>query len=129
MSSAGTGKRSGMWVTVSNGVVISKDCRWWADRGMFHVEDARDNSYKSMTIRQALYHLNGLSDMLMNSGKETDYYDEIMALRTFCEQIREVIQRAKEQGDPTTKDAVEDRKRRARKVISLNKTFNSELSL
>lgn len=109
---------SGIWVGVSQGVVKTKDCRFWAENGMVRVEDARDNSYKALTVRQALLHLNGINDMLRASTRETDYYDEITAMQRFVTEMTEVIQKAREQGSPDDPSAVRDKVRRQKKVFS-----------
>ncbi len=106
------------WVSVVQGVVKTKDCRFWAENGMIRVEDARDNSYKSLTCRQALLHLAGLNDMLRASRRDTDYYDEIMAMRTFVEEMEGVIKKAQVQGSPDDPTAVRDKANRRKKVFS-----------
>ncbi len=42
--------------------------RWWADRGMIHVEDARDNTYDTLSVREFLHRLKAVNDMLGNLG-------------------------------------------------------------
>ena len=41
--------------------------RWWADQGLIHVEDSRDNTYDTLGVREFLHRLNAINDMLGNS--------------------------------------------------------------
>lgn len=91
-------------------VAILDNLRFWAERGLVHCEDARDNSYKTMSVRQALEHANAISDMVGNSSNQYEYADRRAYLVRFLEQIREVCQQAREQGMPTDPTARPARK-------------------
>jgi hypothetical protein len=85
--------------------------RWWADRGMIHVEDARDNTYDTLSVREFLHRLKAVNDMLGNSKQAAAndgfaHKDEIGRQQRFIEEALELIRVAKEQGEPGNKDAV-----------------------
>lgn len=93
-------------------VVRYKNLRFWPERGLIHVEDSRNNSYKSMSIREALFRVQALNDMVKASTQETDYYDEITAQQSFIEDILRIVKVAQEQGSPDDPSAVRDLARR-----------------
>ena len=86
-----------------HGVVRFYDLRIWAARGLIHIEDGRDNSYKQLSVRQALERVQGFNDML---GKKSDDKENksFMPLREriqeFVEKMMPVIRKAQEQGMP-----------------------------
>jgi len=91
--------------------------RWWADRGLIHVEDARDNTYESMPVRTFLHRLKAVNDMIGNSktslAKEGfAHKDELDRQQRFVEDALELSKIAKEQGEAGTPDAIKDASRR-----------------
>lgn len=91
--------------------------RWWADRGLLHVEDARDNTYESVPIRTFLQRLKAVNDMIGNSkttlAKEGfAHKDELNRQQRFVEEGMELVRIAKEQGEAGSPDAVRDASRR-----------------
>jgi hypothetical protein len=91
--------------------------RWWADRGIIHVEDARDNSYNTLGVREFLHRLKAINDMVGNSkatlaNENFAHHDEIGRQQKFIEEAVELVNRAKEQGEPGNKDVVKDAKSR-----------------
>ncbi len=96
--------------------------RWWAERGLIHMEDARDNSYITLNIREFLERLQGVNDMIGNSKTAAvndgfAHSDEIGRQQKFIEEAVELVKVAKEQGEAGSKDAVKDAKRRRSKTI------------
>lgn len=92
-------------------VAIIGQCRFWAERGLIHVEDGRDNTYKIMSVYQALQHLNGISDMLTKTLKERlgeEYANQIGHEQKFIELMLDILQRAREQGQPFDPSARRD---------------------
>jgi len=85
--------------------------RFWAERGLIHVEDAVDNSYDTMPVKTFLHRLKAINDMVGNSKSETAKlgfmgFDEIERLQRFVEAGLDLARKAKEQGEPTNPDAV-----------------------
>lgn len=90
--------------------------RVWAERGLIHIEDSRDNSYDSIAVREALRRMVGISDMLKNSrtalragGMMADEYDRNMKM---LEQMTEICRLAQDQGMPSDPTARRDLVRR-----------------
>ncbi len=82
--------------------------RWWAERGILHWEDARDNGYGSVGIKEFLYRLQAINDMIANGKRKENegfmHVDEIGRHQRFIEEALGLVQRAKEQGDPGDPD-------------------------
>ena len=96
--------------------------RWWADRGLIHVEDARDNSYDTLNIREFLERLKAVNDMIGNSKSTLAndgfaHEDEIGRQMRFVEDAVELVKIAKEQGEAGSKDAIKEANRRRAKTI------------
>lgn len=98
-------------------VCVHGPLRLWAERGLIHVEDARDNSYLTMSLRTCLERINAHVEMLKNSREQmrrTGFMDvaEYNRIQTMVELMTEVCQKAKAQGEPFNDEAVRDAKRR-----------------
>ena len=97
--------------------------RIWAERGIIHQEDSRDNSYGSMSIRTALHRVSGLSDMLGNSSSRQmhseDQFDRVNRTRiqNMINAMILVIRRAQEQGSPDDAGARRELVRRRPKTV------------
>lgn len=78
--------------------------RIWAERGLIHVEDSRDNSYKKVSTRDELFRLQAINDMLANSRQKgsEDQFDasNVTRIRRAVEGMIAVCQKARTQGDP-----------------------------
>lgn len=101
----------------------------WPERGLICFEDARDNSYKTMSIRQALEHVQGLSDLARKSQDAQEYYDDVVELQKAVQRIVEIIRMGQIQGSPDDKTAVADHKRRRKTVVRITDTIKSSKSL
>lgn len=106
-------------------LVIFGNLRMWAERGMIHVEDGKDNSYKSLSVRQMLLRMKAIQDMLKNSrqssrqkhSKDTfdnKYYEENQQMLLA---MSDVVRKAQIQGQPEDASARRDLVRRRRKVV------------
>jgi hypothetical protein len=87
-----------------------KAVRWWAERGQLHWEDSRTNAYDTVSVREFLLRLQGISDMLSNGRKKENqgfmHADEVERHMRFIEEALELVRKAKEQGipeDPTVR--------------------------
>jgi hypothetical protein len=60
-------RSSAVGAVSSHDVCVFGHLRFWAERGLIHVEDERDNSYKSYSVGTILRRMKGISDMLGNS--------------------------------------------------------------
>ena len=78
-----------------------KSVRWWADGGLIHYEDSRDNSYASMSVRTFLERLNAINDMLGNGIRANNqnfvHNDELQRQMRFVEAGVELAKLAKQQ--------------------------------
>lgn len=117
-------------------LVIYGPLRIWAERGLIHIEDARDNSFETISVNDCLLRINGLSEMIGNSRRGggpkskdsfTKYMDEIEDLQRAIDQLVDTCRKAREQGmpdDPTAQGAL----KRARPVsVSMPKEYNMPL--
>ncbi len=82
-----------------------KCLRYWAERGLIHCEDARDNSYETLTVREFLLRLQGINDMIGNSkatlaAEKFAHVDELDRQQRFVEEAAVLVRRAQIQGLP-----------------------------
>lgn len=97
--------------------------RWWADRGLIHVENKTTGDYETLSVRQTLIRLRGLNDMVRNSASDDEgvmsqfFGGTLDEHQRFIEQMIEVIRRAQQQGQPDDPSAVRDAKRRRPKSV------------
>jgi hypothetical protein len=97
--------------------------RFWAENGLIHVEDARDNSYECMSVRTALRRVNAISEMLGNSTRREvyteDQFDRANRLRNqnMLDGITNLLQKAQIQGMPDDPSAMRDVVRRLPKSV------------
>lgn len=97
--------------------------RFWAERGLIHVEDSTDNSYDSFSVQECLYRMRAISDMLGNSTQRAKHSeDQFDAANRHRQQqmldgMIEVCRRAQIQGMPSDPTARADLKRRAKRSI------------
>ena len=117
----------------SHDLVIYGPLRIWAERGLIRIEDARDNSFETLDVRETLLRLNGLNEMIGRSkrgGKGsrtnsfTKYAEEIQNLQEMIDNVTEVCWKAREQGMPTDPSAVRDLQRRKATSVSVPKKYN-----
>lgn len=90
--------------------------RWWAERGMLHVEDS-ENTYDTLTVKEFLLRVKEINDMIGNSRKATKDSklmdsEEIDRHQRFIDQACDLAKKAQEQGMPSDQSAVHDLKRR-----------------
>lgn len=108
-------------------VVIHDNIKMWAERGLIHIEDDRDNSYKVVGVREMLYRLKAVQDMLKNSKPSQrvkhshDRFDRDLIDKTqkTIDQMVEVIRKAQEQGTPHDASARRDLARRRPKTFAV----------
>lgn len=99
---------------LGDGVARYGTLRVWAERGLVHWEDGKDNSYDSMPVRQALHRIRALNDMIGNSSTADKalYADQVTVLQRFIEDVLAVCRRARDQGMPHEPDARREALRR-----------------
>ena len=86
-----------------HGVVKYQNLRIWAERGLIRIEDARDNSYETLTVREAILRVKGFNDMIGNSAEDRRnpaFWDMREKLQRLVEEMSEVIRKAQMQGMP-----------------------------
>jgi hypothetical protein len=96
-------------------VVQWDNLRIWAENGLVRIEDSRDNSFETITVKDAKERIKAQIDIL-----ETDYYDTAgkAKLRSHIEAVLGVLEKAKEQGMPSDHTRKNDLKRsRATSVV------------
>ena len=77
--------------------------RYWAERGLIHIERSDDNLYECITVREFLQRVKGVHDMLGNSTADLvgfAHWDEIQRQQSFVEEAAELAKKAQEQGMP-----------------------------
>jgi hypothetical protein len=84
---------------------------------LIHVEDARDNTFDSLGVREFLHRLNAINDMVGNSkatlaSEGFAHQDEIERQQRFIEDALDLVKRAREQGEPSNPDAAKAAKSR-----------------
>lgn len=95
----------------------------WAERGLVHIEDSRDNSYESVSVRAMLHRMKAIQDMLGNSTarqmNSEDQFDRANRERhqKMIEEMLVVIRKAQEQGMPTDAGARRELVRRRPKSV------------
>lgn len=97
--------------------------RFWAERGLVHCEDSRDNSYESVSVRTFLERARGLSDMIGRSTVKRDTGADASLrenVQRFLDEAVEVARKAQEQGMPTDRTAVNDLKARRPKTLVMS---------
>lgn len=81
-----------------------KAVRWWADRGQLHWEDSRTNAYGVVSVREFLYRLKAINDMISNGKRKENenmmHVDEIERHQKFIQDAILLAEKAKEQGMP-----------------------------
>src|SRR4051794_17851667 len=88
-------------------VVVFGNLRFWAERGLIHVEDRRNNSYECYSVPTALRRVNAISEMLGNSTRREAYtedrYDQAERKRhqDMIDGLIYLLERAKVQGMPS----------------------------
>jgi hypothetical protein len=90
-----------MYLLGGHKVAVLDDCRFWAERGLIHCEDGRNNSYKTISVRDFLERIQALNEMLGKSTDQGALYDRRQYLQGFVGDAVEVVRRAREQGMPT----------------------------
>lgn len=108
----------GKHVLNEDDVCIFGPLRFWAERGLIHIEDSRDNSYESVSMRTALHRVSAISEMLGNSSKRElyseDQFDQANRVRhqQMIERMLRIFEKAKIQGMPSDPSARRDLVRR-----------------
>jgi len=114
---------NGSVLNLQEDVVRFGPLRFWAERGLVHVEDATDNSYEVMSVRTFLSRARGLSDMIGNSTQREmhseDRYDQMERTRhlTFLEGAANLARKAQIQGMPSDPSARRELVRRRPKSV------------
>lgn len=105
-------------------VVNFGNLKFWAERGLIHIEDIRDGAYEVISVRSALHRMKAISDMLGNSVSAREKhsydqfdYDNVKRHQDMLDGLKILCDRAKVQGMPTDPSA---RRANAR---ALPKTF------
>ena len=110
-------------VLTGHDVVITKHLRLWAERGLIHIEDSRDNSYNVFSVRVILHRMRGISDMLGNSSDRQVHSESTLDRKwrqdqlNMLEGMTEVVRRAQRQGMPSDPTASRDLVRRRPKTV------------
>lgn len=113
-----------MWHIAGNHNVVffgprdnPKDDRYWAERGLICHENATENSYKTITVKDFKERVRAISDMVFNSREDTKagmmHPDEITRHERFVAQAADLIKQAVAQGEPSNPEARRELVRRA----------------
>lgn len=101
--------------------------RFWADKGLIHVECGITNTYGTMTIDEAMERVRAVKRLIgtsSNPGVEIDICERESMMRS-VEQMLNVIRRAQDQGGgPTNPEAVKDAEMRRQKMFTVSVPWN-----
>lgn len=108
-----------------------RSLRIFPENGLIKIEDGRDGSCTTISVKEALLRVRALNDMIANSKhlvrqrtKDAAFYaDELSQIQQLVENVVDACRIAREQGCPDDPSAVRDRNRR-RPVTSIGgKTY------
>lgn len=108
---------------LNHDVVQFGTLRFWAERGLIHIEDSADNSYNTVSVRTILTRAKAISDMLGNSTQREQYsedqYDSVVRKlnQDMLDSIVVLARKARIQGTPDDPAAVRDLQRRAKRSV------------
>ena len=111
--------------TTGNDVVRFRHLRMWAERGLIHVEDSRNNEYKVVSVRVMLQRMRAIQDIIANSrpasrqAHSADPFDRawLEENQGMLEAMVEVVRNAQVQGMPSDASARRDLVRRRPKTV------------
>lgn len=114
----------GITILGTHNMVRFGTLRIWAERGLIHMEDEVDNSYKVENVRTMLMRVKAINDMIGNSSdrghsaKEDkgNYAEERLRLTKFVEDMIPLLRKAQEQGTPGEAMKAGQRPKNARPV-------------
>lgn len=91
--------------------------KYWAERGLIHIEDTEDAGYESVSIEEFLYRLKSVNDMLGNSRSDLTsggfaHADEVQRQQRFVAQAIELVKKAQIQGSPFDPEAIKGKVQR-----------------
>lgn len=120
-----------MHILGQNKVLRHGPLRVWAERGLVRVEDSRDNSFTTLTVKQTAERAKGLSDMIRNSTSTNNYfnYQQVVELQRLLEGYVDIMRQAQEQGMPDDPTAVRDLSRRRSAKVSMTANINTNMNL
>lgn len=118
-----------MLILGTNRVVNHGPLKIWAERGLIRVEDSRDGSVKTMSVKDCALRVRALNDMIKNSHSTDDYYSchEVTELQRVIDGYIEVMKHAQEQGMPSDASARRDLVRRRPTSIVIPDTSDMNL--
>ena len=85
------------------------DLEFWSENGLIYMEDHRDGSFQVLTRFEAFER----AQQMAEEAPRMKYYDEQIALLKMVEQMCDVVQEAKDQGDPMDDEV---RKQKGREI-------------
>ena len=95
-----------MYILGQHGTLCWGDLRIWAERGLIHIEDSRDSSYKSESVAAFLVKVKALNDMKMkfdgteSSAERKAIIEDRSRIQKLVEGAIDVAHRARAQGMP-----------------------------
>ncbi len=102
-------------------VVRFGDLRFWAERGLIHIQHARTGAYDSISVRAALERMKAIADMLGNrrSMNTEDQFDQANRKRhqDMLDGLVEICRKAQVQGMPSDASARRDLVRRRPRTV------------
>lgn len=101
-----------MYLMGFNKVVRSYPYVFWAERGRIHVEDERNNGYKSISVPRATRRLAAIAMANKTAAKQAAHndfwWDEVERRQRFVEEMLMLIETAKVQGEPEDPTTIRD---------------------
>jgi hypothetical protein len=92
-------------------VCVFGHLRFWAERGLIHCEDSRDNTYESYSVLSCLRRMRAISDMVGNSTQREKFSEDkfdtfvLHAHQDMLEHMVRIVEKAKVQGMPSDPSA------------------------
>ena len=106
--------------------------RVWAERGLIHMEDSRDNSFETISVTEALIRARALNDMRPGlDGTESKaerhaVYEQREKIQLFVEHLLTIVRKAQEQGMPDDPSARQSLKaKRPKSILIPRNVFTS----
>lgn len=97
----------------------------WAERGMICWEDARTNGYGTISVKDALERVQGISAMIPKASEDRRWNHERQAIQIFVQHMELVIRKAQEQGTPDDPQSGATHAARRRSVVSVGRKFDN----
>ena len=118
-----------MYLLGTHDVLRHGRLRVWAERGLIRIEDERDNSFTTISVKECAERVDALNDMLKNTSPEERkaHAPTVLELQRVIDGYIDVMRKAQEQGMPEDASARRDLVRRRPKSIVVPNVIDMDL--